>query len=361
MREHYEHTLGALTYLLLACPLMRPFAHHGHGGHRAHTDAPAERPGPAGRWRKEDRGRTAAAPSGSPWLPFARPPPRGLVAAPPGSGRRLGQRGPPSLSHLDGDLGDSEPRQVLSDYIVLLASAAVARSARHADLSWATDRLRGTRTARVATSAAPRQQDWRRGPMPRRQVPLARAGVAPAAPGGPGGARLGGVRLPGVPITRGGESDAQTSHHHRHRFGTRGLLRGNPELGEPWHRAGPGLRPGPHSPGELARRRARSPSPAPAPRRGHRGEWRLGGRSGRRRADDRPPGRRPRWPRLLRRRGGHRRHGRGRTRSAAWAFGGRNAGPLASILEGGRAVRPIAEWTEKTPCRGRLAGGRRDA
>ncbi|WP_111400007.1 DUF2933 domain-containing protein [Humitalea rosea] len=35
LREHYGHTLGALPYLLLlACPLMHLFMHHGHGhGH----------------------------------------------------------------------------------------------------------------------------------------------------------------------------------------------------------------------------------------------------------------------------------------------------------------------------------------
>ena len=35
LREHYDHALGALPYLLLlACPLMHLFMHHGHGGHR---------------------------------------------------------------------------------------------------------------------------------------------------------------------------------------------------------------------------------------------------------------------------------------------------------------------------------------
>ncbi len=32
LREHYAHGLGALAYLLLACPLMHLF-HHAHGRH----------------------------------------------------------------------------------------------------------------------------------------------------------------------------------------------------------------------------------------------------------------------------------------------------------------------------------------
>lgn len=35
--EHRAHLLGALPYLLLlACPLMHLFMHHGHGDHGAH-------------------------------------------------------------------------------------------------------------------------------------------------------------------------------------------------------------------------------------------------------------------------------------------------------------------------------------
>ena len=35
LREHYGHALGMLPYLLLlACPAMHLFMHHGHGGHR---------------------------------------------------------------------------------------------------------------------------------------------------------------------------------------------------------------------------------------------------------------------------------------------------------------------------------------
>lgn len=35
--EHRAHLLGALPYLLLlACPLMHLFMHHGHGKHGAH-------------------------------------------------------------------------------------------------------------------------------------------------------------------------------------------------------------------------------------------------------------------------------------------------------------------------------------
>ena len=35
--EHTMHVLGILPYLLLlACPLMHLFMHHGHGGHGGH-------------------------------------------------------------------------------------------------------------------------------------------------------------------------------------------------------------------------------------------------------------------------------------------------------------------------------------
>ncbi len=37
LSEHRAHFLGALPYLLLlACPLMHVFMHHGHGGHDHH-------------------------------------------------------------------------------------------------------------------------------------------------------------------------------------------------------------------------------------------------------------------------------------------------------------------------------------
>ena len=37
LSEHRTHFLGALPYLLLlACPLMHVFMHHGHGGHGRH-------------------------------------------------------------------------------------------------------------------------------------------------------------------------------------------------------------------------------------------------------------------------------------------------------------------------------------
>lgn len=46
LREHYAHVFGALPYLLLlACPLMHMFMHHGHGGHEGHG-APGGRAGP---------------------------------------------------------------------------------------------------------------------------------------------------------------------------------------------------------------------------------------------------------------------------------------------------------------------------
>lgn len=36
--EHRAHVLGILPYLiLLACPLMHIFMHHGHGGHDHHA------------------------------------------------------------------------------------------------------------------------------------------------------------------------------------------------------------------------------------------------------------------------------------------------------------------------------------
>jgi hypothetical protein len=43
--EHTAHLFGVLPFLLiLACPLMHLFQHHGHGGH----GAPASGPSPAG-------------------------------------------------------------------------------------------------------------------------------------------------------------------------------------------------------------------------------------------------------------------------------------------------------------------------
>lgn len=42
LREHSGHALGILPYgILLLCPLMHLFMHHGHDGHRASSpDAP---------------------------------------------------------------------------------------------------------------------------------------------------------------------------------------------------------------------------------------------------------------------------------------------------------------------------------
>jgi hypothetical protein len=38
--EHTAHVLGALPFLLLlSCPLMHLFMHHGHGGHGGHDAA----------------------------------------------------------------------------------------------------------------------------------------------------------------------------------------------------------------------------------------------------------------------------------------------------------------------------------
>jgi hypothetical protein len=43
--EHKAHLAGTFAYLpyllLLACPLMHLFMHHGHGGHGGHGDHPA--------------------------------------------------------------------------------------------------------------------------------------------------------------------------------------------------------------------------------------------------------------------------------------------------------------------------------
>ena len=37
LREHRAHFFGALPFLLLlACPVMHVFMHHGHGGHARH-------------------------------------------------------------------------------------------------------------------------------------------------------------------------------------------------------------------------------------------------------------------------------------------------------------------------------------
>ena len=40
--EHTAHVFGVLPYLpILACPLMHPFMHHGHGGHCMAQSPPA--------------------------------------------------------------------------------------------------------------------------------------------------------------------------------------------------------------------------------------------------------------------------------------------------------------------------------
>jgi hypothetical protein len=47
LREHWGHALGVLPYmLLLACPLMHLFMHHGHHHHAGNSGGGAEtRPG----------------------------------------------------------------------------------------------------------------------------------------------------------------------------------------------------------------------------------------------------------------------------------------------------------------------------
>jgi len=43
LTEHLAHVVGALPLLiLLACPLMHVFMHHGHGGHNHHPDESGE-------------------------------------------------------------------------------------------------------------------------------------------------------------------------------------------------------------------------------------------------------------------------------------------------------------------------------
>ena len=45
LTEHRAHFLGALPFLLLlACPLMHVFMHHGHGGHGGGEGGPHDRP-----------------------------------------------------------------------------------------------------------------------------------------------------------------------------------------------------------------------------------------------------------------------------------------------------------------------------
>jgi hypothetical protein len=47
--EHTAHVLGVLPYLLLlACPLMHVFMHHGHRGNHAHHDHSRDRTDPQG-------------------------------------------------------------------------------------------------------------------------------------------------------------------------------------------------------------------------------------------------------------------------------------------------------------------------
>lgn len=44
LRDHWDHALGALPYLLfLACPLTHLFMHHGHGSHDHGGATPPER------------------------------------------------------------------------------------------------------------------------------------------------------------------------------------------------------------------------------------------------------------------------------------------------------------------------------
>ena len=56
LREHRVHVLGALPYLLLlACPLMHLFMHHGHGHHHG-NHRPGAGPGRPDRPDQPDQG-----------------------------------------------------------------------------------------------------------------------------------------------------------------------------------------------------------------------------------------------------------------------------------------------------------------
>lgn len=45
LTEHLAHVVGVLPFLLLlACPLMHLFMHHGHGGHSHHDSTKNEKP-----------------------------------------------------------------------------------------------------------------------------------------------------------------------------------------------------------------------------------------------------------------------------------------------------------------------------
>lgn len=47
LTEHLAHVLGALPFLLLlSCPLMHVFMHHGHGSHGHHHDGNDQPSGP---------------------------------------------------------------------------------------------------------------------------------------------------------------------------------------------------------------------------------------------------------------------------------------------------------------------------
>ena len=60
LTEHLAHVVGALPYLLLlACPLMHLFMHHGHGRHGggpAHHHGDAQAPKPSADQRKRGHG-----------------------------------------------------------------------------------------------------------------------------------------------------------------------------------------------------------------------------------------------------------------------------------------------------------------
>lgn len=53
LTEHFAHVVGALPFLLLlACPLMHVFMHHGHGGHSHHHTHADETDHPVRQGRK---------------------------------------------------------------------------------------------------------------------------------------------------------------------------------------------------------------------------------------------------------------------------------------------------------------------
>ena len=66
LTEHLAHVVGALPFLLLlACPVMHVFMHHGHGGHGQHhhsADSSGTGSAPQQNQRQTDPEKTGAQP-----------------------------------------------------------------------------------------------------------------------------------------------------------------------------------------------------------------------------------------------------------------------------------------------------------